>query len=325
MASPNSTFTEIVTTTLRNHPNEVADNVSTHNALFRRLKMRGKLETLDGGYAIVRALDYATNSTYQRYSGYDQLAVQASDVLSAASYNWQQAAVHVAASGLELRQNSGKEQIIKLSVARVKNAMRTMGNNLSTDIYSDGTATNQINGLQIIVSDGSGSTVGGINSGTFTFWERTLQSAAAPIQGGGAVTVSKTTMRSLMNPLWIKLVRGTDKPDLIVMDNNYFSYYEEGLQDNQRYMGSDPSDAAAGFQSLKYKTADVIFDGSGGCPSNHAYFLNTEYLAMVAHKDANMTQVDEKRSVNQDAVVIPIIWMGNLVCSNRTLQGVQKA
>jgi hypothetical protein len=25
--------------------------------------------------------------------------------------------------------------------------------------------------------------------------------------------------------------------------------------------------------------------------------------------------------VNQDAVVIPMLWMGNLVCSNRSLQG----
>src|SRR6185437_7056536 len=91
MASPNSTFTEIVTTTLRNHPNEIADNISKHNALYRRLQSRGKLETLDGGYAIVRPLDYAANSTYQRYSGYDTLDVSASDVLSAASFSWQQA------------------------------------------------------------------------------------------------------------------------------------------------------------------------------------------------------------------------------------------
>ena len=27
-------------------------------------------------------------------------------------------------------------------------------------------------------------------------------------------------------------------------------------------------------------------------------------------------------SVNQDAVVIPLLWMGNLVCSNRSLQGI---
>ena len=52
------------------------------------------------------------------------------------------------------------------------------------------------------------------------------------------------------------------------------------------------------------------------------YFLNTDYLEMVVHTDANWTQADDKMSVNQDAVVIPLLWMGNLVCSNRSLQGV---
>jgi hypothetical protein len=40
------------------------------------------------------------------------------------------------------------------------------------------------------------------------------------------------------------------------------------------------------------------------------------------HRDADWSQMDDKMSVNQDAVVIPLLWMGNLVCSNRSLQGV---
>ena len=52
------------------------------------------------------------------------------------------------------------------------------------------------------------------------------------------------------------------------------------------------------------------------------YFLNTNYLELVAHQDANLTALDEKMSVSQDAVVIPIIFQGNLYCSNRSLQGV---
>lgn len=63
MASPNSTFTELVTTTLRNHPTEVSDNVSTHNALYRYLKDKGQIETLSGGYEIVRPLDWQNNAT----------------------------------------------------------------------------------------------------------------------------------------------------------------------------------------------------------------------------------------------------------------------
>ena len=119
MPSPNATFTEIVTTTLRNHPSEIADNVSANNALYRWLQRKGKIRRLDGGYEIIRPLDYAENATYQRYSGYDTLNVQASDVLSAARYPWVQAAVHVTASGFELRVNSGRNQIIDLAEARV--------------------------------------------------------------------------------------------------------------------------------------------------------------------------------------------------------------
>ena len=154
MTSPNATFTEMVSSTLRNHPQEIADNVSKHNALYARLRKRGKLKTLGGGYEIVRPLDYAENNTYQRYSGYEPLDVQASDVISAARYDWKQAAVHVTASGLELRQNSGREQLVDLAGARTRNAMRTMANNLSVDLYSLGTADGgkQIGGLQQIVT-----------------------------------------------------------------------------------------------------------------------------------------------------------------------------
>ena len=37
MASPNAIFTEIVSTTFRNHSKEIADNFSKHNALYRRM------------------------------------------------------------------------------------------------------------------------------------------------------------------------------------------------------------------------------------------------------------------------------------------------
>jgi len=150
-----------------------------------------------------------------------------------------------------------------------------------------------------------------------------VQSAAAPIQGGGAIVPGATTMESLMLPLWLALTRGDDQPDLIVMDNNYFTFFEQSQISLKRY--TDETKANAGFVSLKYKGADVIFDGGSGIPANHAYFLNTDYLELVVHKDADMTVMDEMKPYNQDAAVVPVLWMGNLVCSNRSLQGVQKA
>ena len=326
MPSPNSTFTEIVTTTLREHKKELTDNISKNNALLARLTAKGKIDVIDGGYEIAIPLEYAENSTYQRYSGYDTLNVSGSDVFTAAKFDWKQSAVHVTASGLELRQNSGKNQLIKLAKSRLMNALRTAKNNMSGDVYSDGSLSNQMNGLQALVADAGTGTVGGIVSGTYTFWKNVVQSAGSPLQGGGAITPSSTTIESLMLPLWLELTRGGDQPDLIVSSNDYFTFFEQSQLSLKRY--NDTQMGEAGFTSLKYKSADVIFDGGtkgGGIPSAHMYFLNTDYLGLTVHKDANWTELDEKMSVNQDAEVIPIIWQGNLTVSNRSLQGVLKS
>ena len=328
MASPGQSnlfnaFTELVSTTYRNHSKQVADNVSRHNALFRRLSEKGRIRIEDGGLSIVQPLDYANNSTYQCYSGYDVLNVNAVDVLTAAEYPWRQIAVNVAASGLEMRTNAGPQRIINFVKAKITNAQRSMANGMSLDIYSDGTASNQINGLQALVADSGQGTVGGINAATWAFWQNVVQSAAAPIQGGGAIVPSATTIESLMLPTWIRLTRGNDMPDMIVMSDDYFTFYEQSQTSLKRYAPED--DGQGGMIRMKYKTADVFFDSSGGIPSQHAYFLNTDYLELVAHRDANMTMMDELRSVNQDAVVIPILWQGNLVCSARFLQGVMRA
>jgi hypothetical protein len=328
MASPNSTFTELVSTTFRKHGKSFADNISNNNALLKWILDKGPLRTVDGGLTIVEPLDYAANNTYQRYSGYDVLNVSASDTLTAAEYQWRQIAINVVASGLEMRINKGDTKIIALVKSRIKNAMRTFKNNFSSDLYSDGTLPNQITGLQAMVSDAGTGTVGGIVSGTWTFWKNVVQSAASPLQGGAGITPSGTAgiMESLMLPLWLELTRGDDKPNLIISSNDYFTFYETGLTSLKRYAGADPSNkASGGFISLMYKTAPVVFDGGSGIPAAHMYFLNTDYLDLVVHEDANMTVLDQAKPFNQDAAVVPVLWMGNLVCSNRSLQGVMKA
>lgn len=324
MPSPNATFTELVSTTFRKHAKEIVDNVSKNNALLAYMKRKGNIETVDGGLSIALPLDYAENSTYQRYSGYDVLNIAASDVISAAEFQWRQIAINVVASGLELRVNSGGPRIINLAKARIKNAMRTFKNNFSVDIYSTGSLPNQINGLQALVSDLGTGTVGGIDSSTWTFWQNKVQSAATPLQGGAAITPGPTTIESLMLPLWLAQVRGDDKPDLIVSSNDYYTFYEQSQTSIKRYTNrTDMADG--GFVSLKYHNADVIFDGGSGIPSAHMYFLNTDYLMLKVHEDANMTVISDMRPVNQDASVIPVLWMGNMVVSNRSLQGVLKA
>src|SRR5690348_13763015 len=195
---------EIVATTLRNRTGKAADNVTKNNALLSRLRKKGNVKTVSGGRTIMQEIEYAENGTYKRYSGYEALNIAPSDVFTYAEYNYAQAAVAVSMSGLEMIQNSGEAASIKLLAGRIKNAERTMQNNISGDVYSDGTADGgrQINGLQALVADTNTNTVGGISANTYSFWQNKVYKAVT--DGGSAA--SSANILSYMNRLWVQLV-----------------------------------------------------------------------------------------------------------------------
>lgn len=320
MPSPN--LNEIVTTTLRKRSKKLADSVSENTALLHRLKEKGNNRLIGGGRTIVEELEYAENSTYKRYSGYETLDISPSDVFTAAEYNWKQVAVAVSISGLEMLQNSGQEKMIDLLESRIKNAERTMMNNLSADIYSDGTATNQVGGLQSLVADDpTTGTVGGIDRASWSFWRNQVVDFTSDV---GAAS-SSSNMQDGMNRAYLAASRNKEHPDLIVMDNEYFREYWASLQANQRFTNEKLS--GTGFDNLKFMNADVVFDGGlgGDCPSQHAYFLNTDYIKLKTHRDRNFAPLEPDRfAVNQDAMVKLIGWAGNMCLSNAELQCVLK-
>ena len=319
MASPN--LSEIVTTTLRRRSKSLADNVSQHNALLSRLRSKGNSSLVPGGRTIVEELEYAENSTFQYYSGYEILDVSPSDIISAAEFNWKQAAVNVTASGLETRiQNAGPEQVINLLESRIKNAEKTMANQISVGVYSDGTGSGgkQIGGLQSIVADTGTGTVGGINSATFTFWKNQTSGDAGTIDSSAALLDTE------MKNMWLECTRGTDGTDLIVSDQTLYKVFWDNLTDRQRITDSDKG--IQGFHSLQFVTAQVVMDGgpdphNSGIPLNKMYFLNTDYIKFKVHSATNFVPFERRQPLNQDALVVPILFAGNLTCSNRSLQG----
>lgn len=328
LVNPSSTMNEIVTTTLRNRTGKLADNVTLNNALLRRLNQRGKRKMVNGGRTIVQEMEYAQNGTYKRYSGYEALNISPSDVFTSAEFNYAQAAVAVSISGLEMIQNMGEAAIIDLLASRISNAEKTITNNVALDCYSDGTADGgrQIGGLALLVSSTpTTGVVGGIDRSTTvgSFYRNKVFSA---VTNGGAAATS-ANIQSYMNRLYIQLVRGADKPDLLVADNNYWRLYLESLQAIQR-ITDENSAASIGFPSLKYMNADVVLDGGvgGGAPANIMYFLNTDYIYFRPATGRNFEPLGgDRESVNQDAMVKLIVFAGNLTLSNGSLQGVLTA
>ena len=330
MAFANSAVSDIIATNIQSRSGELADNFTNNNALLRRLKERGNVKTFSGGNVILQEIMYndASSNNTNSYSGYEVLNVAQNSPISAAQFGITQYASAVTISGLEMIQNSGKEAIIDLLDGRMAVAEAQLQNRMSGDIYLDGTgnAGKNITGLGAAVPDvPTSGTYGGINRATWAFWQ--TKSFSGVTNGGSAV--SPSNIQAYMDALAVQLIRGTDKPDLIVADNNYYRFYLQSLQAIQRISDSGSGMAGAGFASLKYYGAgmasDVVLDGGIGASAtaNHMWFLNTKYLHFRPHVDRNFVPIGgERQAVNQDAIVKLIGWAGNMTCSGAQFQGV---
>lgn len=328
MAFANSSITDIIATTIQSRSGELADNVMANNPLLMKLKQRGNVRPFSGGNVILEEIMYndtSTNNT-NSYSGYEVLNIAPNSPISAAQFAITQYASAVTMSGLEMLQNSGKEQIIDLLEGRIRVAEAQLMNRIDTDLYTDGTGNGgkNITGLAAAVPDAPTSgTYGGIDRATWTFWQPEKYSGTT--DGGAAVSASNII--NYMTALSLQLVRGNDKADLIVADNNYYSLYVNALQAIQRV--TSEREAGSGFASLKFygggTSADVVLGGGIGAhaTANHMWFLNTKYIFFRPHKDRNFVPIGgERQAVNQDAIVKLIGWAGNMTCSGSQFQGV---
>ena len=314
MASPN--VSDILATTIESRTRKIADNVTDNNAILKKLSLKGKIKPFSGGHKIYQELSFAENSNSGWYSGYDVLPTGASEVLSAAEFTIKQAAVPVVISGLEMLQNAGKEKMIDLMDARLSVAESTLANLISNGLYSDGTGSGgkDIDGLEAVCDPSPTTGVyGGINRANYAFWNNQLRDN----------TAAEATINDDWNILWAACVRGADRPDIIMVDNNIWQIYMSSLQALQRF--TSPEVGNLGFPTVKFMDADVCLDGGigGNAETSDAYFLNCDYLHFRPHAQRNMVPLSPNRryATNQDAEVQILAWAGNLTCSGTQFQG----
>lgn len=321
MALPNSSYAEIVSTTIDAYSDQLYDNILNHNPLLKRMQRKGNSSSIPGGVKILENLEYGENGTIKWYSGLETLDVSASDVFTSAEYEWKELNANVVITGLEKAQNSGAAAKHNLVKAKIRNAEKSLKNEMAAALFYANTENDgkSIGGLQHLVSGTPATgTVGGVDASAQSWWRNQVYDFSDE-----AVTASATTIQAAMNDVYINTMRGADMVDMIVADKTYFNFYLTSLQSNQRFM--EDGEAGAGFRSLKFwgGAADVFFDAN--VPASSMYFLNTDYIYLRPHSDFNFVTLPETRSINQDATVVPMFWKGNMTVSNRNLQGIVQA
>ena len=305
MASANSNFDALLSTTLANYRSQLTDNVFTARPLTYALMEKGRIRMLNGGTKIVEPLIYGKNSTVSSYSGYDSLSLAPQEGISAAEYDWKQFAASISISGLEEAKNNGEQEIINLLEAKIMQAEESMRESFNQMFFSDGTgnSSKDWNGLGNLVE--SGNTVGNIDSNTYTWWKSYEENTAT------ALTLAQ------MSTAYNSVSVGNDHPDTLLTTQTLFEKYEALLQPNLRY--TDTKTADAGFQNLLFKAAPGMYDVH--CTAGTFYFLNRKYITLVGHSNKWFSQTEFIKPEDVDARYALIMCYGNLTVRNRAKQG----
>ena len=314
MATGNTSFTTLITTTLQNHGKEIFDAVSTNNALYWLLKKAGNIKVVGGGRTFTHPVIYKTNSSFQMYAKLDPISLTMTDGITRATYDPKIAAGSISLSTLELAMNAGdKEKLIDLADEKRLEAEISMSELLGGQAYEDGAGANEFGGLQLLIHETpSTGTVGGIACSANSYWQNYARVTA--ISGFNTSAEGLTEWNRCLN----NTTFGRRGPRAVFTTKTIYGLYEIGLTSNIRYAQTDLADA--GFRHLQYTTLPVLYDDN--CPSGNTYFVDTDSLWLQVLSQGNMQVTQFQLKDDQLAKSALMYLFGNLTTGSRRTQGV---
>ncbi len=298
----------LITTTQENRDiKDLQDGVFSRLTLFDHLSKKNRVRR-GGGTSIIVPIRSSKNSTAASYSNYQPIDTTPQDNETAAQYLYKQYAASISLSGKEERvQNKGKYEVIDIVKTKIEDAEMALKDKLNTDLFAASPASQDIGSLVTSIDDSS--SIGQINSTTYSFWQgKTTSSGSFAAQG-------TADMRTLWNTLSQR--NGGSTPDLLLTTPTIHAFYEASLIAQQRYQ--DNSTGNASFQKLKFKSSDVDMDTQ--CTSGVMYFLDSEAMELVIDPDTDFKMTEWVKPANQDARVAQYLVAMELVIKNRRKLG----
>lgn len=310
---------EALVTTLWDQSDEIADLVLHHNPLTSVLDEKGRVKKVEGGYELRKPVMYNDAAVGGFYQGYQSFDLASIDDLTAFRFQIKQCYEPVAMNGRERRANRGEAKMLDLAEEKMDAAIKRLKNTVSTSLRGDGTGFGglEFDGIKKVVSTSpSSGTYGGIDR-TNNSWARNYATN---------VTLSASNVQETITDVISRLTRGSEAPDLGLMDRIAWKYLHSSLTAIQRIQ-LPTKKAVAGFRTLAYDGVDFVFDGGYGSSvleTNSCRLLNTDYFTfdLIRGADFKPLAPTMDRPIDQDAFFTVIIVEGNLTCSAPVLQGV---
>lgn len=320
MATGNSSYASLATTTLANHSNEIFDNVITNNALLNELKKGGNIKVVAGGSSFTHPVYYSKNNTFNAIGKFGTIPTGLQDPLTRAEYAIKVLAGSVAYSLVEEAMNAGnKEKLIDMLDTLKMDAETSMSELMGDQLFKAEASlgSDDFDSIPKIIANSAStqtSSVGSIDSSAAgqDYWRNYAYTTA--VTAFNTSSAGLVAFDSCLNGATF----GRQGPTIIITTKAIFQLYNIGLQANARYTSMEKADG--GFRNLYYVTLPVLFDDN--VATGYAYFIDTKSLKLQVLTRGNMAMTPEAQAYNQLVARILMYFLGNLTCGSRRTQAV---
>lgn len=295
------------------HAKDIADAVINNNLLSAWLKASNRVKKITGGQTFHEKVMHSEASGFDWISKDTEIPLVTSEFITDAVYNIRVLAGPLKIYHLDKSKAAGEQQILDLVETTIENAKSTFSNKLGAAVFNDGSSSTALHGLQLLVNETAGVTVGGIAPADFARWDN--QRDATAITGFNTSQAGIAAWRSMLSAC---ARNESDYPDLIITTSTIWGLYYLALTNIARLV--DSKVGSLGYKTLDFMGTPVGWDQN--CPTGNSYFLNSRYLYLRILEGGDFVTSDWERVQGQLADYCTMHFYGQLTTNNREKQGV---
>ena len=272
-----------------------ADTIFNEYSQLARLEENKSFKCITGGRSVIGTVEYKVNTSVAAISDTEELSTTRIDVFDEFEYSWRQYAGTFVMSTVEEAQNRGSNAKFDLASGKADNLLKSMRRKINTDLFTAQAGVAMLGLPDLVATDPTTGTVGGINRATYTWWRNQQTS-------GAQTTSAYDNLRSSMRTIHVACSTGmgTNEPEYYLGSSTDVNGYEGLLVANERLIDKrDKGQTNAGIDhdALMFKKAKVVWDKAA---SSGTMFALNHSNPMLAYQEGKWFKAhDGVRPANQ--------------------------
>jgi hypothetical protein len=299
---------------------EATDNILDATVVTAALKAKGCFKNQVGGRMITERIKYATpTASVTGVAKGDVLGTGETETETEARWPMRMLAQHVQRSVDDDLACAGEHRIVDYVKKRLEEARESIAQVLETDLFRAADSTEaahkhpqSLNDMVPAYADRATGTYGLIARSN-SWWQCQYKAFTLP---------KEVELVNDMRNLWNTCGANLSYPDLLLTNQAIFEMYEMfGLDQTQIVKGTSGGLVDLGFQTIKFKGADLTWVGSSLISTDTIFMLNTRFIQYVKDPNGWFEMTPWKYIPTQLESLAHIVARGNLICTQPRRQG----